>query len=336
MKRRVTIEDVALAAGVSRQTVSRAINNKAEISPDTHARVMAAVRKLGYRPSRLARGLVTQRTHTIGLVMPDITNPFFPEVARGVQDVARAQDYNVFLCNTDESPLEELQALHSLAVQPVDGIVLCSSRISDDDLAAFVDLYHPLVLVNRIFEHPGVSVIMIDNRRGVQIAIDYLVEQGHHSIGMLAGPRALVGSILRIEAFRETMAARGLPAGDDWIVSESTTVAGGYQATRRLLGRCPELTALFAHNDLMAVGAIHACKELGRRLPDECAIVGFDDLPLAAMVNPAVTSVRVDKYGLGQFAMDRLLAMFEEPETSYPPIYLDVELVVRDSVVQAR
>lgn len=333
MKRRVTIEDVARAAGVSRQTVSRAINNKGEISPATLKRVMEAVQELGYRPSGVARGLATQRTYTVGLVVPDITNPFFPEIARGVQDVARSEEYSVFLCNTDESPEEELQVLYSLAAQPVDGIILCGSRIGDDDLAAFVDRYRPLVVLNGFLEHPGVSLILVDNHQGAKLAVDYLADQGHVAIGMLAGPVTSPSSAQRVEGFCQAMAARNLPVPEDWILSGPPTIEGGYEAAYHLLTQHPQVTAIFAYNDLRALGAIQACRELGRRVPAQCAIVGFDDIRMAALVSPSLTSVRVDKYHLGQQAMSRLLAMLDEPDAAFPPICIDVELVIRESAL---
>ena len=335
MKRRITIEDVARLAGVSRQTVSRAINNKGEISPTTYQRVMDAVRVLDYRPSRVARGLATRRTRTIGLVVPDITNPFFPEIARGVQDVARREDYNVFLCNTDESPDEELQVLHSLAAQPVDGILLFGSRVGDDDFAAFADRYRPLVVLNRYLEQAGVGLILVDNQRGANLAVDYLAGQGHAAIGMLAGPVTSPSSVQRVEGFRRAMAAHGLPNSDDWIVSGHPTIEGGHGAACHLLAKHPELTALFAYNDLSALGAVQACRKLGRCVPDQCAVVGFDDVRLAAMVSPSLTSVRVDKYHLGQQAMIRLLDMLDKPDAIFPPIHVGVELVARESTQAA-
>jgi LacI family transcriptional regulator len=316
---------------VSRQTVSRAINDKGEISPATRKRVMEAVRELGYRPSGVARGLATRRTCTIGLVVPDITNPFFPEVARGVQDVARNKGYSVFLCNTDESPDEELTVLDSLAAQPVDGIILFGSRISDQDLVAFADRYRPLVVLNRPSGHPGVSLILVDNHRGAELAVSHLADLGHVAIGMLAGPVTSPSSAQRVEGFCQAVAARGLPAREDWIISGQPTIEGGNRDTLRLLTQHPQVTALFAYNDLRALGAIQACRDLGRRVPNQCAVVGFDDIRMAAMVRPSLTSVRVDKYFLGQQAMIRLLAMLDEPDTSFPTIHVDVELVKRES-----
>jgi LacI family transcriptional regulator len=331
MKRRITIEDVARAAGVSRQTVSRAINDKGEISPATQQRVLDAVEALGYRPSAVARGLATRQTRTVGLVVPDITNPFFPEIARGVQDVARSQGYSVFLCNTDESPEEELQVLHSLAAQPVDGIILFGSRIRDPDLAGFAEQYHPLVVLNRFLEHPQVSLILVDNQRGAQLVVDHLADRGHVAIGMLSGPAVSPSSQQRIEGFCQAVAARGLAMRDGWILDGPPTIEGGHEAGRRLLARHPQLTALFAYNDLVAMGALQACRDLDRRVPQDCAVAGFDDIRLAAMVSPSLTSVRVDKYVVGHQAMTRLLALLDDPDASLPPLCVGVELVERES-----
>jgi LacI family transcriptional regulator len=333
MKSQITIEDVAREAGVSRQTVSRAINNKTEISPDTLNRVLAAVKKLDYRPSRMAQGLVTQRTYTVGLVVGDIANPFFPEVARGVLDAAQAKNYNVFLCNSDGNVQQELRLLQSLAAHAVDGIILYPSYDSDNNLKTFVKSYQPVVVVNHAFEHPGVSMVMVDHRRGARLTVDYLVSKGHTAIGMLTGVQnPSLDRVRRIQGFCEGLAAHGLPIVNQWIVpSRSPTLESGYEAARWLLTQHPQVTAIFAYNDLLALGAIRACKELGRNVPTECAIVGFDDIQWAAAATPSLTTVRINKYELGQQAMTRLLAMLTEPDQVFPTIYLDVELVIRES-----
>jgi len=331
MHRRVTITDVAQLAGVSRQTVSRAINRKGEISPTTLQRVLQAVQALGYQPSQVARGLATRRTRTVGLVVPDITNPFFPEIARGVQDVARSQGYNVFLCNSDESPEQELQVLRSLAAQMVDGIVLCGSRISADQLIAFAESYWPLVVLNRELECPGVGLIAVDNQRGMQLAVDHLVGRGHRCIALLAGPVTSPSSQRRVQGYRRAMQGWNLPVAPDWVVPCPPTVEGGQTEATSLLARHPEVTALIAYNDLVAIGACLACEALGRAVPASCAVIGFDDIRLAAMVRPTLTTIRVDKYELGRAAMQRLLTMLDQPETAIPPQVVDVELVIRES-----
>jgi len=331
MRHRVTIEDVARAAGVSRQTVSRAINNKGEISPLTLERVMDAIQRLGYRPSWVARGLATQRTRTLGLVVPDITNPFFPEVARGVQDVARARDYHVFLYNTDESAERERQILYSLASQPVDGILLFGSRIADAELLAFVEYYRPLVVLNRPITHPGVGMVLVDNLAGARLAVEYLVQRGHHHIGMLAGPPASPSSIQRVEGFRSALAEHHLPFRESYIVPGPPTLDGGRVIAEQLLRRHPELTALFTYNDVMALGAVQTCIALGYRVPEQRAVIGFDDIWIAALVHPTLTTIRVNKYNVGYRAAQCLLTMVEDAAQCPPAVEIGVELVIRES-----
>lgn len=186
MRQRVTIGDVATAAGVSKQTVSRAINDKGEISADTKARIMQVVRDLGYRPNRLARAMNTQRTFMVGLVVPDITNPFFPEVARGVQDAALECEYNVLLCNTDSNPETEIRTLELLSSQGADGIINFGGIASDKSLIETANVCPPIVSVNRSIEHPSVLPLMINNTLGAQLAIDHFVKQGHTNIAMIS------------------------------------------------------------------------------------------------------------------------------------------------------
>jgi LacI family transcriptional regulator len=331
MKRRITIEDVARAAGVSRQTVSRAINGKNEISPATYDRVMDAVRRLGYHPSWVARGLATHRTGALGLVVPDITNPFFPEIARGVQDTAHIGAYSVFLCHTDESAAIELQVLNSLAAQPVDGILLFGSRISDADLAVFADAYRPLIVLNRWLEQPGVGMILVDNHGGAALAVQHLLERGHCHIGLLAGPSTSPSSLQRVAGYRDALAAHSRPVDNAFIVPCPPTLEGGAAAAAELLARRPEVTALLAYNDLVALGVLQACAGMGRAVPAGCAVVGFDDIRLASLVSPALTTIRVDKYRLGMLAVQCLLTLLDDPTTCPAPIHVPVELVARAS-----
>ena len=178
MKARVTIDDVARVAGVSKQPVSRAINDKPEISVETKQRILTIANEMGYRPSRLARAMNTQRTHLIGLVVPDIMNPFFPEVARGMQDAAFEQDYNVLLANSDDDPEIEIKTLETLAAQNVDGIVISSHQASDEALTKFCETYRPVVVINRFFEHPNVTQLIVDNELGATLAVDHFVNLG--------------------------------------------------------------------------------------------------------------------------------------------------------------
>jgi LacI family transcriptional regulator len=326
----VTMRDVARKARVSIKTVSRVVNNQGEISEETRQRVLAAIEELGYRRSKVARALVTRHTETIGLIVGDIANPFFPELARGVMDTAEAREYNVFVCNSDGIVEQEARILRSLADHAVDGVIIYPGFGGGDNLRAFAK-HTPLVAINCFFDYPGASRVMIDTRRGANLAVSYLIEKGHTAVGMLAGWAPSLNLMRRVRGYRDALRAHELPFVQEWVLPGPPVVARGVESTHQLLIQYPQITAIFAYNDLLAVGAMRACQELGRRVPDDCAIIGFDDIPLAAMLAPPLTTVGVDKYELGRQAMSRLLDMLDSPGTSFPPIYLDVELVIRGS-----
>lgn len=327
----VTMRDVAQKAGVSIKTVSRVVNDQGEISDETRQRVMTAITELGYRPSRIARAMVTQRTHTVGMVIPDITNPFFPEVARGVQDLAQAKDYNVFICNTDEYGQEEMQTLYSLADQAVDGIIVFTSIVSDEKLRAFADSFRPIIIINRYFEHPNVGLVIVDNYRGARLAMAHLLEKGHTAIATFTGNSASPAKIRRVRGYSDALTEAGLPVNQNWIIPDTPNMTNGYQATRQLLTQYPQITAIFAYNDLLALGALRACFELGRRVPADCAVIGFDDIQFASMVTPSLTTVHYDKYALGQMAINRLFEMIETPQATFSSIDVEVKLMIRES-----
>jgi LacI family transcriptional regulator len=331
MPNRVTMADVAREASVSLMTVSRVINNKGDVSPSTRQRVLEIIEQLGYRPSSIARGLVTQRTGTLGLVMPDVANPFFADVARGAEHVAHAEGYNVFLCNTDEHPGREVAVLQSLEEKRVDGIVLCSSRLDDSQLRTLLDRHPAVVLVNRRMEGESVGRVLIDDQAGGRAATQHLLRAGHRAVGFLAGPPTSRSGRQRAKGYRAALAAAGLPYNPVWVQHCSPIVEGGYETARQWLTACPELTALFCYNDLVAVGALQACAELGRQVPDDLAVVGYDDIPLAALVTPPLTTCRVPRYEMGAQAMRLLLNQIDGCPGKCDQIVLPPELIVRAS-----
>ena len=328
---RITIRDVATHAGVSHQTVSRVINHSEQVTSETRERVKAAIKELGYRPSRLAQSMVTQKTRTIGLVVADITNPFFFEVARGVQDAALAQGYNVFVCNTDDNPQGEQDILALLASQEVDGVILSTASSSDEELLAFAENYKPLVVINRDIDHPKASLVNVDICKGAKLAVEHLIERGHTHIAMLSHEGHRPDNVRRVIGYRETLEAHGITPKDEWLVLAPPNLIGGYEATQELLREHPEITAIFTYNDLMAIGALRGCHDMGLKVPQDCAVIGFDDIKFSAMAQPSLSSICFDKYNVGQEAMTRLLDMMEIPEAVYKPIHLDVELVIRES-----
>jgi LacI family transcriptional regulator len=287
---------------------------------------------LGYRPSDIARGLVTKRTGTLGLVMPDVANPFFAEVARGAEHVAYDEGYNIFLCNTGEDTQRELEMLQSLEEKRVDGVLVCSSRLEEGALEEAVASYPAAVVVNRQLESEDVGVVVINDLAGGQMATQHLLRTGHRAIGFLAGPQASRSGYLRAEGYRSALVAAGVSGYPDWTRYSLPMVEGGREAARELLSTHPELTALFCFNDLVAIGALQACADLGWAVPTDVAIVGFDDIPMAALVSPPLTTCRVPRYELGSEAMRLLLEKIGGcAEEACREIILQPELVIRAS-----
>ncbi len=328
---RVTIADVARAAGVSQQTVSRALNNKAEISPETRARVLQVVEQLGYRPSLLARGLATHKTTTLGLVVPDIANPFFSEVARGAEDVAHRAGYHLFLCNTIEDPDRETDVLRSLEAQHVGGVVLCSSRLSDGQLLAVAAALPALVLVNRRLPESGLTSICVDDERGACDAVQHLIQRGRRCIALLAGPPASRSGHSRRRGYAAALEAAGWPLDDGLIQPCAPDLEGGRKAATALLLARPEIDALFCYNDLVAVGALQACAACGRQVPEDVAVIGCDDILLASLVTPSLTSLRSDQRHLGALAVEALLRQIEGCQERCQDVLLQPQLIVRAS-----
>lgn len=327
-----TIKQVARAARVSIKTVSRVVNGAAYVSGVTRRRVLRAIERLDYRPNALARGLVTRRSRSIGLVIADIVNPFFPPLVRAVEDTAAARGYNVILCDTDEDANRERAAISVLLEKQVDGLIICASRTPSGYLKGLADNEVPLVLVNRVLAHPRATAVVVDGVEGGRRATTHLLDLGHRRIAYLAGPTASFSHRSRLRGYRETLSARGVPFDPDLVVGGVASMAAGREAMGVLLNLERPPTAVFAFDDLMAIGAMEELRRLGRRIPDDIAIVGFDDIDLAAFVDPPLTTVAQPKGEMGRLAANRLLNMVE---TSSPPrprvVSLVPELVIRRS-----
>ena len=327
---KTTIADVAREAGVSSQTVSRVINNKGEISAETRKSVLAVIERLGYRPSSIARSLATSRTHTIGLSVPDIANPFWPEIARGIEDVAWERRYHVFLCNTTEAPEREEAILQLLEDKRVDGVIVAGSRLPDERLLSLLGNHPATVLVNRTLPGSQTGSVRVDARQGAILAIDHLLARGRLRIGFLAGPPASQNSRAHMSGYLAALEAAGHTPDPDRIIACPPTLEGGYQAVKALFDRHPNLDALYCYNDLIAIGVLQACVELGLRVPDDVAVVGYDDILLASLVTPSLTTLRVSKYAVGASAarmlFDRIQGHVQPSE-----LIIEPELVLRAS-----
>ncbi|MBQ0854903.1 LacI family DNA-binding transcriptional regulator [Streptomyces sp. BH-SS-21] len=317
--RKVTINDVARSAGVSRQTVSRALNDKDEIDGDTKQRVLDAARALGYRPSRFARGLVRQDTMTIGLVIPDLLNPFFTEVAAAALEAARTRGWHVVVYDTADRAEEERGTLQVISSQ-VDAVIGYFS-CPESELEAFTRGM-PVVLIGREGRSTRFSSIRIDGEEGVHAAVAHLVAKGHTRIGMLDHHTRAEPSI-RHTWFTAAAAAHGVDPGA--VVGADQTADGGGSALKELLSAHPDVTAVFTFNDIIAIGALREARRTGRSVPQDLAVIGFDGLQLGALVEPPLTSVALDTRRLGVLAIEQVARLLSEP----PP------LAITDLVVHA-
>lgn len=314
-------------------TVSRAINQRYGVNEETRQRILKIAAELGYRPSQIARGLVTHQSATLGLVMPDVSNPFFSQIARGAEEIAYQNNYNLFLINTCEDNRREKDALNSLLEKEIDGAVLCSSRLSQEDIMAYLKSLPATVLVNRDLEIPcaHVATVNVDDCKGTQISVDYLVSHGRTRIALLAGPQSSVSGKRRLEGFRLGLKQHNLPLVPERIELCAPTTLGGEEAARHLFAHCPDVDAVICFNDLAAVGVLHACIQTGRSIPEDVAVIGADDIPLAALTSPSLTTLHVDLAAMGENAMRALLRLIDSPDEPTQKIVVEPQLLIRQS-----
>jgi DNA-binding LacI/PurR family transcriptional regulator len=330
-KSAVSIRDVAAAAGVSVATVSRVLSPATAGVPmrkETRDRVERAIDELGYRPNDLARALLQHRTAAIGLVVPDISNPYYPPLVRGVEDTASSHGYRVVLCNTDRDPAKISGYLDTLIKTRVDGIVVAGGGWADvPDRTAVLGTYRTgLVAVGRhLTAHPSVRIDNVAASRG---AAEHLIGLGHRRIAFLGGPASSTTVQDRAQGYRDALTVAGLPA--PLVRYGDFTEESGYALTRELLGESRTPTALICANDRIAIGAYAAAADAGCRVPHDVSVVGFDDTPIARYVRPTLTTVAIPTYEMGCAAVRLLLAQLggnTEPGLETMP----TRLVVRDS-----
>jgi LacI family transcriptional regulator, galactose operon repressor len=319
-----TIRDVAKAAGVSTATASRALSVPDMVRPETRARVQRAADELGYYPNRAARGLITGRTGNIGLIVTDLTNPFFPSVVKGVQSRAGEADYSVFLADSGEDPAVEAGLVRALSKQ-VDGILLCSSRMSADDLLAAGGNTLTVMLNRRAGRLPAVT---IDNAGGIRQAMAHLAALGHRRVGYVAGPPTSWSNRERLRGLRTGTAAAGLELVELGSVAPQFT--GGVAAADLVLAA--GVTAVFAYNDLIALGLLNRFASRGVSVPADISVIGVDDIVFAEMVSPSLTTLVQPKEQIGRVGVDLLLQLLADAEpTPVTRRQLPSRLAVRDS-----
>jgi DNA-binding LacI/PurR family transcriptional regulator len=327
-----TIRDVARHAGVSVATAARALGEYGYVSAATRDRVRRAARVLDYHPNAIARSMIKGRTHTLAVIVSDNANPFFAAVVRGIEDVVLAKGYAIMLCNADEDREKEAMYLRTVRQKRVDGLIVSPSGGSAPSLRGLMANGTPIVQVDRRVPGLAADAVLIDNRAGVRAAIEHLINLGHRRIGIISGPRRLYTGRERLEAYRATLRARGLPADDRLILEGSFKERSGYELVGQFLKMRRRPTAIFVANNLMTIGALLGLKEAGIRIPQEMAVVGFDDMEWAPILTPPLTAVAQPGYALGTAAGRLLLERLQTPRAGRPQtVIFQPRLVIRES-----
>jgi LacI family transcriptional regulator len=336
--RKVTLRDVADAAGVHPATASRALNEETRelVNGDTARRVLAAAERLGYRPNPIARGLKTNRSYTVGVVVPDLRNPLFPPIARGIEERLEPAGYTSLLANTDNDPERERLSFDALRARQVDGYITATAK-RDHPLLRQIAAERPLVLVNRATDDERLPSVTADDRAGTRQAVEHLAALGHRRIAHVAGSLELSTGAARHAAFLEAMRDLGLEVDDALVrIGAAYAESEGARLTRELLASGRAFTAIVAGNDLMALGCIDALREAGLDVPGDVSVVGFNDMDWCDRFDPPLTTVRVPHHELGVRAADLLLERLADPAAPARHVVLDTELVVRGSTGPAR
>ena len=328
------MKQIAKVAGVSLGSVSHVLNGSAVVSDTLRKRVMEAVEAMGYQPSQLARGLRRDKTNMIGMIIPDITNPFFPAVVRGAEDVAFSNGYRLILCNTDNDHSKELIHLNELRTYLPAGLIVIPSNFSD--LTTQAESYRQagagVVCIDRLPKNWSGDSVTADNEAGAYNATRHLIQLGHSRLATITGPLHLTNAMERLGGFKRAMKQAKLHLSPEYVQETTFDKQGGHAKTLILLRLIPRPTAIFAGNDMIALGALQAIREAGLRCPEEISIMGFDDLDLAEITNPSLSSVSQSGYQLGTTAARLLLDRKEGDTSPAKHIVLETLLNLRHSV----
>lgn len=310
----ITIYDVAREAGVSMATVSRVVNGNPNVKPTTRKKVLAAIERLGYRPNAVARGLASKKTTTVGVVIPDISNAYFAEIARGIDDIANMYKYNIILCDSDKRLEKELHIVNTLLEKQVDGIVYMGREVTEEHLQVFTTAAIPIVLAGTKDKSEELPSVNTDQLLGGYDATMRLINGGHTKVAVITGSfhDPLTG-LARFEGYRKAIEGAGIPFRQDYVVNGNFEYESGVAAASMLMSLEDPPTAIFAANDEMAVGVIHGLQDLGKSVPNDVEVMGFDNIRLSEMVRPRLTTVVQPLYDMGAVSM-RLLTKYMNSE----------------------
>ncbi|HYZ29363.1 MAG TPA: LacI family DNA-binding transcriptional regulator [Thermoleophilaceae bacterium] len=335
---RVTLRDVARAAGVHPGTASRALNEQTRslVNAETAQRVLAVAESLGYHPNPIARGLKTRRSYTIGVLIPDILNPLFPPIIRGIEDRLEQAGYTSVIANTENDAERERIDFRAMLARQVDGFITATARLDHALLDEITGLGVPVVLVNRRVEDGTLRSATADDRAGIKLAVDHLAELGHRQIAFIGGPKSISTMFRRYEGFKAVMRKHRLKTERKLtLVGDEITIGEGQRLCRQLLDSGRPFTAIVAANDLMALGCYDVFSERGLVCPDDVSVVGYNDMPFSDHFNPPLTTIRIPHYQMGLAAAGLLLAQLDQgSEDDAREVVLDPSLVVRGSTAR--
>lgn len=330
---KVTIKDIASIAGVSVATVSRTLNGKPDVREETKQRIMAIAQEMNYQPNVLARGLLMKRIYTIGIVIPDITNTYFSEIFRGVEEVASGEGYSTIFYNTDYKVENERDALRLLSASRVDGLILQVSNRIIDECKSIAAMRYPLVLLGQFLDGVDCPMVGCNNYASAYTMTEYLIKAGHQKIAHMGGHRETRTGIQRMQGYLAAMQNYGLPIRPEWNLHTNYRLEDAYDQTRRMLEGAELPTAIFAANDSIAAGCYRAICEKELRIPEDISLAGHDDTTIATIIRPNLTTMRQKKREIGRIAARKLISSIKlEQPAKADIVIVPTELVERDSV----
>ncbi len=329
----VTIYDVAREANVSMATVSRVVNNNPNVKPQTRKKVFEAIEKLGYRPNAVARGLASKKTTTVGVVIPDISNSIFAEVARGIEDIANMYRYNIILCNADKKKEKEIRVINTLFEKQVDGMLFMGGSVTEEHMRAFQTSSVPVVLCGTKDVELFMPSVDIDHERAAYDAVQVLIAEGHTRIAMISGDlQDPNNGFARYEGYKKALQSANIKLQDEYVRIGNYHYESGIDAVMYFLNLANRPTAIFSATDEMAIGAIHALQDQGIAIPQQFSVISVDNIRMASMVRPLLTTVAQPMYDIGAVSMRLLTKLMNNEQVDNPIVTLPHELIMRQSV----
>lgn len=333
----VTIYDVAREAGVSMATVSRVVNNNPNVKPQTRKKVFEAIERLGYRPNAVARGLASKKTTTVGVVIPDIANAIFAEVARGIEDIANMYHYNIILCNADKRKDKEIRVINTLLEKQVDGLLFMGGTVTEEHIQAFKTTSVPIVLCGTTEENGVIPSVDIDHEAAAHDAVTKLIEEGHRSIAMISGTlQDPANGYARYQGYKRAIEEAGISLQEELVRVGNYKYESGIEAMQYFLDLPKHPTAVFSATDEMAIGAIHCIQDAGLSVPEDISVISVDNSRISSMVRPLLTTVAQPMYDIGAVSMRLLTKLMKKENVEDSKVILPHELIVRRSVAGPR